>query len=295
MKIALVGRRGQLGSELHALLGGDVVPLTREQLDITDGARVDSVLSQLRPDRVINAAAWNFVDRAEDEPQTAFAANALGPRNLACWCARSGVPLVHVSTDYVFSGLLEDGTRRFLPYRETDRPDPLSAYAISKLAGEQFVRATCREHLIVRTCGLYGTVPDARSVRDSERKGNFVETMLRLGRERRELRVVDDQECTPTSAADLAQMIAALLAVEARGTFHATNAGSATWCDFARTIFRLAKLDVEVHPITTAEYGAKAPRPAYSVLSTEKLTRATGQSPRPWQDALGEYLAGIVG
>ena len=282
MRTVLIGARGQLGTALAGVLTGEVVPLMREELDLTAGEQVATVLAAARPDLVINTAAYNRVDQAEDEPEAALAVNALGPRQIARWCRGASVPLVHVSTDYVFSGRL-DGSRRFLPYRESDRPEPLSAYAVSKLAGEQFVRGLCPDHLIVRTCGLYGRPPQGG-------KGNFVETMLRLGRERRELRVVDDQECTPTAATDLARMIAALLAAGARGTFHATNAGSLTWCELARTIFRIAHLDVTVQPITTAEYGARAARPGYSVLSTAKLTQATGLRPRPWQEALEEYL-----
>ena len=282
MRITIVGASGQLGTELQRVLTGELTALSRAQLDLTHD-QIDAALAGTAPDLVINTAAWNLVDRAEDEPQTAFQVNALGPRRLAEWCNRAGVPLVHISTDYVFSGLLDNGGRRFLPYRETDPPDPLSAYGVSKLAGEHFVRALCPEHLIVRTCGLYGRPPAGG-------KGNFVETMLRLGAERPELRVVDDQECTPTSAADLARMVAALIDAGARGTFHATNAGSTTWCGLARTIFGLAGMKVSVQPITTAEYGAKARRPGYSVLSTARLTDATGVPPRPWQDALEQYI-----
>jgi dTDP-4-dehydrorhamnose reductase len=284
MRIVIIGAGGQLGTELQTALAGDLLPLSRDQLDLTRDESFDTALSNAAPEVVVNAAAWNLVDRAEDEPQTAFDVNALGPRRLARWCGRAGVPLVQISTDYVFSGLLDDGGRRFLPYRETDRPDPRSAYGVSKLAGEHFVRAFCPDHLIVRTCGLYGRPPEGG-------KGNFVETMLRLGTQRRELRVVDDQECTPTAAADLARMIAALVAAGARGTFHATNAGSTTWCGFARAIFGIAKLDVNVQPITTTDYGAKAIRPGYSVLSTDRLTQATRMPPRPWKEALEQYLA----
>ncbi|HUG89379.1 MAG TPA: dTDP-4-dehydrorhamnose reductase [Planctomycetaceae bacterium] len=286
MRIALTGPRGQLGTELVRLLPGNVVPLARDRLDLTAAESVGVTLTATQPDLVINAAAYNLVDQSEDEPQVAFAANALGPRLLARWCAEASVPLVHVSSDYVFSGRLDDGQRRFLPYRETDRPEPLSAYAVSKLAGEHFVRALCPEHLIVRTCGLYGRPPERG-------KGNFVRTMLRLGGERRALRVVDDQECTPTSAADLAEMIVALLDAGARGTYHATNAGSTTWCELARTVFRLARMEVSVQPITTAEYGAKAARPGYSVLSTSRLTQTTGWAPRPWEAALEEFMLSI--
>jgi dTDP-4-dehydrorhamnose reductase len=170
-----------------------------------------------------------------------------------------------------------------MPYGELDRPEPLSAYGVSKLAGELFVRAICPRHFIVRTCGLFGPTAAAGT-------GNFVQTMLRLGRERRELRVVDDQTCCPTSAADLARAIEALTAGESYGLYHATSSGSATWCQFAREIFRLAKLDVAVQPVTSAEYGAAARRPGYSVLDCSKLAAAVGFSLPPWEEELERYL-----
>jgi dTDP-4-dehydrorhamnose reductase len=228
---------------------------------------------------VINAAAYNFVDRAEDERDRASAVNALGPRHLAESCASLDIPLDHVSTDYVFG---QDAGRR-IPYSEADHPGPLSEYARSKLAGENSVRDVCPKHFIVRTCGLYGRA-------SSPGKGNFVETMLRLGRERGAVSVVDDQWCTPTSAVDLADAIAGLIATDNYGLYHATNAGSTTWCGFATEIFRLAGLAVDVKPITTAQFGARAGRPAYSVLDSSKLAATIGRPMRPWQEALADYL-----
>ncbi len=280
MKIALIGAFGQLGTELRQTLAGDLVPLGRDRLDLTDAAAVDAVLNEIAPDRVVNAAAYNLVDRAEDEPQTALAVNAVGPLLLARWCGARGISLLHVSTDYVF-GL--DAARRF-PYLETDPAAPVSAYGLSKAAGEAAVRAYCPRHFIVRTCGLYGR-------QQTRGKGNFVETMLRLGRERDELRIVDDQRCTPTAAADVATAIAALIATDAYGTYHATNAGNATWREFAEEIFRIAGYSTRVTPITTSEYGAKARRPGYSVLDCRKLERTTGTMLPRWQDALAKYIA----
>ncbi|MGH7128124.1 MAG: dTDP-4-dehydrorhamnose reductase [Planctomycetaceae bacterium] len=280
MRIAIFGSRGQLGAELcHRLRDEEIVALGRAHADITDAGAVAAVRAESRPDVVINAAAYNFVDRAEDEPQAAYAVNALGPRNLARWCGERDVPLLHVSSDYVFG--LDAGRRT--PYSEADPPGPQGAYAVSKLAGEHFVRALCRRHFVVRTCGLYG-------FRGSPEKGNFVETMLRLGRERDELRIVNDQVCTPTFTADLADAIAALLRTDAYGLYHAASGGAATWFDFAIEIFHLAGMHVAVTPITTAEYGAKAARPCYSVLSTNKLTETTGYEFPAWQDALAHYL-----
>lgn len=290
MRIALIGADGQLGTALSACLSGDVILLRHRDIEITDAENVHAVLADAEPDAVINAAAYNRVDQAEDEPATAFAVNALGPRHLAQFCATRDVPLLHVSTDYVFG--LE--TNRNTPYTETDAPGPVNAYGVSKLAGESFVRSLCRRHFVVRTCGLYGrrSVPDTQSVRDtSSAKGNFVETMLTLAAERDELQVVNDQICTPTSAADVARAIAALIETDAYGLYHATNTGSTSWFDFARDIFRFAEVEVRVKPISSAQFGAKARRPAYSVLDCGKLTNLRGEALPAWQEALAAYLA----
>lgn len=287
MRIILIGAAGQLGSALTACLHDELIPLGRDALDIADAAAVADVLVRSRPNLVINAAAYNFVDRAEEERDRAAAVNAAGPKNLATSCAALDVPLVHVSTDYVFG---QDAWRR-VPYIETDPPGPLSEYARSKLAGETHVRDVCPKHYVVRTCGLYGR---ASSRARSPGKGNFVETMLRLGGERGAVSVVDDQWCTPTSAADLADAIARLITTDRYGLYHATNAGSTTWCGFATEIFRQAGLEVVVTPITTAEFGARAGRPAYSVLDGSKLAAAIGHAMRPWQEALGDYLRNRV-
>lgn len=308
MQIALVGAHGQLGTDLQKLLGSDAVPLGHADIEITDAGNVQRVLAALRPDFVINTAAYNLVDRAEDEPSVAFAVNAEGPRNLARHCAAYEIPLMHVSTDYVFGS----DTQRTQPYRESDSTGPVGAYGRSKRNGEariaqmvrgyrlthlissfpyrmepqSVVRASFSRFFIVRTCGLYGHAAIGKAG-----KSNFVETMLRLGKERSELRIVNDQHCTPTSTADLARAIVALIDTDAFGVYHATNTGSTTWCGFAREIFRQANMNVNVVPITSAEFGAKARRPAYSVLDCRKLTGVIGFELPTWQDALATYLA----
>lgn len=280
MKIALIGAYGQLGTDLRTCLDGELVPLGHRDIELTDPQSVQSALSQTAAEFVINTAAYNLVDGAEDEPHRAFHVNALGVRNLARWCEAHDVPLLHVSTDYVFG--LE--SKRGIPLSETDTPGPVNAYGVSKLAGEYFVRAICRRHFIVRTCGLYGRTA-------ARKKGNFVETMLRLAEERDELRVVDDQLCTPTATTDLARGIGALIETNAYGLYHATNSGSASWFNFAREIFRLSKIDVTVRPISSSEFPAKAARPAFSVLDNNKLTETIGFELPPWQAALERYLA----
>ncbi len=285
MRIVLIGARGQLGTDLLLRLQKrhDVVPLAHTDIELTDATAVERVLANAEPELVINAAAYNFVDRAEDEPDVAFAVNGLGPRNLAQFCGGRDLPILHVSTDYVFG---QDADRT-TPYAETECPGPVSAYAVSKLAGEYFVRGLCQRHFVVRTCGLYGHAALAGGG-----KGNFIETMLRLGKEKDSLRIVDDQCCTPTATSDLAGAIAALIETRSYGLYHATNGGSTTWCGLAREIFRIADIDVAVAPITTEEFRAKALRPHYSVLDTTKLTTTIGSELSDWQAALKTYLDG---
>jgi dTDP-4-dehydrorhamnose reductase len=229
---------------------------------------------------VINTSAYNQVDKAADDPEAAHVVNTSGPLILASHCEAQSLTLLHVSTDYVF------GTKesRDEPYRETDAPGPISLYGVTKKIGESFVRSQCKRHFVVRTCGLYG-----HAGRNPGR-GNFVETMLRLGAERNELAVVNDQHCTPTSTHDLAAAIAALIETDAYGLYHATNTGETTWFEFAEEIFRQTGRDVALRPISSEEVGAKAERPRYSVLNCDKLAAAIGRSMPHWRDALAHYL-----
>jgi dTDP-4-dehydrorhamnose reductase len=282
-RIAIIGASGQLGSAFRQLLGERAIPIQHSQIEISDAESIRAALMAANPDFVINAAAYNWVDKAEDEPQVAYAVNALGPRNLALVCAERAIPLLHVSSDYVFG--LDASTT---PLRETDLPGPVSAYGLSKLAGEYFVRSLCPQHFVIRTCGLYG---HAQAIG----KGNFVKTMLRLGRERGHVRIVNDQHCTPTSTIDLAGALVELIATQEFGLYHLTNRGATTWYDFAREIFRAAGVAVTTEPITTREFAAKAPRPAYSVLNCEKAARILNVEMPAWQDAVGKYLQTLPG
>ena len=280
MRIAVIGAFGQLGSDLVPLLGEQAIPLGHSDIEITDATSIATAFATARPTHVINCAAYNLVDRAEDEPEVAHHVNGLGPSHLANWCAAHEATLLHVSTDYVFGA---DATRR-TPLNETAPTGPVSVYGASKLAGELAVRSLCPRHFIVRTCGLYGQ-------RAARGKGNFVETMLRLGRERPELRIVADQRCSPTSTADLAAVLVSLIETDAFGTYHATNAGDCSWFEFACEIFRLANLAVKVTPSTAAAYAAKARRPDYSVLNCAKLANVLGRPLPPWQEALARYVS----
>lgn len=287
MTTAVIGASGQLGTDLPKYLRGDVVQIRHSDMELTDSDNIDSCLDRIRPKVVINTAAYNLVDKAEDEGLQAMAVNFMGPTYLARWCVENKATLVHFSTDYVFgaaSGDLPDASSPS-PRRETDLAVPDSVYAASKLAGENMARSICPRHFVIRTCGLYGV-----AATQGAGKGNFVEAMLRLGNERDELAVVNDQHCTPTSTRDLAQATAELIETEKFGIYHATNSGATTWHDLAAEIFRQAEIDVKLRTLTTAEFGAKAARPAYSVLNCEKLESAIGRPMPPWQDALSQYL-----
>lgn len=283
MTWAVTGADGQLGTALRNLSPGespcDFQPLTHRDLDITKLPDVERLFGEMRPEGVINTAAYNFVDKAEEQPLEAMKLNAGGPVVLAAVCRSLKIPLLHVSTDFVFGG------DKQVPYDEQDLPNPLSAYARSKLKGEQGVRAGNPRHFIVRTCGVYGR---AYSVG----KGNFVETILRLADEREQLSVVNDQRCTPTSARELALGICRLIQTEDWGTYHLTCQGNCSWYEFAAEILKQAGKKTPVVPIGSSDYPAKAIRPHYSVLNCDKLERTTGFRAAAWEQALQFYLAG---
>lgn len=275
MKILLLGVAGQLGRLLTATLRGNIVALSHADADLRCPDQVRLVLTQHRPDVVINAAAFTQVDRAESDRAGALAVNADGVRDLAIVCRDIDCTLVHFSTDYVFG----QDVARTAPYRETDAPGPINVYGASKLAGEEFVRAICPRHFVIRTCGLYG--PNAN---------NFVETMLRKAAADGAIRVVADQTCTPTSALDLAEAVGSLLDSSTYGLYHVTNSGACTWHEFARTIVEISKASVTLEAISSAEYASPARRPRYSVLCNDLWVRHGFARLRPWQEAIEAYL-----
>ena len=275
----MLGTPGQLGGDLldeGARQGLEMVGRTQWECDITDGAAVERAIAEVRPDAVINGAAWTRVDAAEEHEAEAEAVNATGAGLVAAACASAGIRCCHVSTDYVF-----DGTAT-APIPEDAVASPRSAYGRTKWHGEVAVRERCPDHLIVRTSWLYG------------RQGpNFVLTMLRLAAERSELRVVADQHGAPTWTGHLAPAMLRLLAVAPPGTYHLTNSGVTTWYDFAVAIVSARGLPTEVVPISTAEYPVAAARPAYSVLDN-RAWRDLGEQPLPeWQEGLRSYLASL--
>lgn len=277
MKVLVTGAAGQLGHDLRtAFVDDDLVALSRAELDVTDEPAVVAALRDHAPDLVVHAAAYTKVDAAEDDADAAWKVNAIGSWWVARACALAGAAMVYVSTDYVFDGTLGRS------YTEFDRVSPQGVYGRSKEAGEQLVREACPAHYIVRTSWVQG-----------EHGGNFVKTMLRVGRERDVLTVVDDQTGSPTFTADLAPAIRRLAVSGRHGTYHVTNSGSCTWFEFARAIFEEAGVDVRVDATDTASYGAKAPRPAYSVLDNCKA-RLTGLEPLPhWRESLRELIRAL--
>lgn len=281
MKIALIGADGQLGSDLlRALAVHDVAPLYFPAFDVTRPAEVRGEFAALRPDVVINTAAFHRVDECEDRIAEAFRVNAFAVRDLAGICRDVGAVLVHFSTDYVFDG------RKTEPYVEDDPPFPLSVYGASKLAGEYFLRALTDRHILIRTCGLYGRA-------GSREKGpNFVEAMIRLADRGGPIRVVDDQCVTPTSTEELAARIAALLTLGHTGLFHLTNEGRCTWFEFARTIFELLGKTVDLRPVDSATFASKARRPGFSVLENRRAKEIGLPDFSDWRDALRDYLRG---
>jgi dTDP-4-dehydrorhamnose reductase len=281
MLFAVLGAAGQLGRDLCPRLPGEVVPLDRTRADLTKADQLKATLAELRPNVVINCAAYNFVDKAESETDAAFAVNAWGVRALARICAELDCTLVHFSTDYVF-GL--DAKRR-TPFETTDAPGPVSIYGMSKLLGEFAARAECPKHFVIRTCGLYGVWGSGG------KGGNFVETMLRVAGQGKPLKVVDDQHCTPSYTADVAAAAVALMATNKYGLYHVTNSGATTWYKLAKAVFELAEVKADLSPIASSGYPTPAQRPGYSVLSLVALEEAGVPQPRPWKDAVTAYLA----
>jgi dTDP-4-dehydrorhamnose reductase len=289
--LVLLGSNGQVGQALQTQLPvlGQVTDLSREQLDLTHSDQIRQVISDLCPDVIVNAAAYTAVDKAESEHDLATAINGIAPSILAEMSQQLNATLIHISTDYVFNG------RHYQPYSEDHTTDPLGVYGQSKRQGEVGILETKARAIILRTAWVYGT----------RGHGNFVKTMLRLGQEREEIRVVADQIGTPTWSADIASTICRLVAQSQTSPdsflsrpeiYHFTNSGTASWYDFAVAIFEEAAhlgyaLAVKrVIPITTAHYPTPAQRPSYSVLSNQKINQLLGSPSQHWRQALRKML-----
>jgi dTDP-4-dehydrorhamnose reductase len=280
MKILLTGAKGMLGSDLcneliasgHDVVQSDILP-DATFLDITSPQSIKEALVNDKPDWVINCAAYTKVDDCETDEKMATLLNGTAPGYLAAECCRQGIKLMQISTDYVF-----DGTKPG-PYHEEDPVNPINAYGRGKLKGEQAIMRSLKDFCIIRAQWLFGA-----------NGPNFVDTVLRLAKERGSLDVVNDQFGSPTSSRDLSKAIRILLEQDARGIFHVCNRGKASWFELARKAVELCLLPATVNPVTTDRFPRPARRPANSILSTKKFTRATGKIMPPWQIALYEYL-----
>ena len=284
MKVAVLGANGQLGKDVTAAFvaqGDEVAALTHQDVEISSPESVRKSLEIIWPELVINCAAFANVERCEDEPAPAFAINATGARNVAQVTDSLGIKLLHISTDYVFDGA------KLTPYAEQDSPGPLNAYGNSKLAGEYFVRCTNSRHFVVRVSGIYGDNP-------CRAKGglNFVELMLKLAREREEVRVVDDQQVTPTPTLEIARQLTLLSRTDDYGIYHATSEGSCSWYEFARAIFELTGTKVRLERAAPGDFPAKARRPKNSVLENAALKNRSLNVFTSWREGLETYLAG---
>jgi len=283
MKILLTGANGMLAADVIITKPDNVTLIETDvdELDITNSDAVNDFCKKNKPDLIFNCAAYTAVDKAEEDEKTAFAVNAIGPKNLASAAANLNIPFVHVSTDYVFFG---DGSA---PMKEDDPCDPKGVYAKTKRAGEIEIEKAGGKWLTVRTSWLYGL-----------NGNNFPDTMIRLANERDTLTVVNDQKGSPTFSFDLASALWKLISLDQTGYFHFSNSGECSWFDFAVEIINRAKKfglvpkekNIEILPVTSDKFPRPAPRPNYSVMSLDKYTKAVGKPPRPWQEGLEYYL-----
>ncbi|WP_457753027.1 dTDP-4-dehydrorhamnose reductase [Thermococcus sp.] len=277
MKVAIIGANGQLGTDLVEVFGEEAIPLTRKDLDVTDFESL-KILKELKPDVIINTAAYVRVDDAELYPEKAFQVNAIGALNVAKIANEIDAVSVYISTDYVF-----DGTKGE-PYTEEDAPNPLNVYGLSKYAGEIFTRNYSKKYYIIRVASLYGKAGA------SGKGGNFVEFMIQKAKNREEIRVVDDMFMGPTYTKDVATTLKKFLGLKPEfGVYHMVNDGYCSWYEFTKAIFEILGWDVEVKPIKSSELKRLAKRPRFSALKNEKLEKL-GLKMRHWREALGEYL-----
>ncbi len=280
MKILVTGARGMLGQDISELLtkkGYSPVTWDIEDLDLTDKEETDRKLFELRPDIIINCCAYTAVDKAQEEPEKCTFINETTAKNLAEYCGANNAMLIHFSTDYVFPGLGQE------PYKEDDEVKPLNIYGRSKALSEDAVRKNAERHFILRISWLY-----------SDHGKNFVDTMLKLSRDRNMISVVSDQTGSPTYGRDVAEMVMFLLDKKEYGTYHLTNEGYTTWYELAKEIIRYSGRAVEVRPLTSEEYKTLAVRPKNSRLSKEKFKRTFGIEMPAWQDALERCMKALT-
>jgi dTDP-4-dehydrorhamnose reductase len=288
MKVLITGANGQLGSQIiniikkgkselgeipNEIKNAEIIATDSDNLDITSLDSLNEYFMQNTVDVVVNCAAYTNVDKCETDEDAAFKVNSIGPRNLAIVCEKNGVKLIHVSTDYVFSG---EGNK---PVKEYDLPQPVSVYGKTKFLGEEYIKQFCSKYFIVRTAWLYGY-----------NGNNFVYTMMKLGNEKDKLTVVNDQRGNPTNAEDLAHHILKLALSEEYGIYHCTGEGECSWYDFATKIMEYAGINCKVEPCTSEEFKRPAKRPAYSSLDNMMLRATVGNEMRNWEDALKVFM-----
>ncbi len=282
MKIAVIGANGQLGSDICIALKNNndkVSELIIEDIDISDKKSVSKVFEGSSFDMIINTAAFHNVEACEDAPEKAFLVNGIGSKNLAEISNKLDIPVLHISTDYVFDG------EKKKPYIETDLPVPLNVYGNTKLSGEHFISTIAKKHYILRVSGIYGT-------HDCMAKGyNFVDLMVKLSKERDEIRVVDDEFLTPTYTAEIARQIVKVIHSDLKyGLYHVTAEGSCSWYEFAKEIFRLSKSNVTLNKADPGEFAIKINRPKYSVLENDGLNKHKLNIMSHWKGGLAEYI-----
>lgn len=288
MKVLITGAKGQLGSQLCNMIKSGkselgaipeeykdavVTGIDLTDLDITDIDRVREYISNLKPSLVINPAAYTNVDGCEENMDLAFKANSIGARNIAIACEEIGAKLIHISTDYVFEG------KGNIPYREYDKPNPVSVYGKTKLLGEEYIKSFCSKYFIVRTAWLYGY-----------NGGKFVKTIMKAAADRGSLTVVNDQRGNPTNAEDLCYHILKLGITKEYGIYHCTGKGECSWYDFACKIVEYSKIPCTIKPVSSEEYNSAAKRPAFSSLDNMMLRVTVGDEMRDWQDALKCFI-----
>lgn len=282
-KIVIIGANGQLGTDLMTILNTtsyELLPLTHKDIEITKKESIKTVCDSFHPDMIINTAAYTRVDDAETDPQTCFSINALGTKNLVEYCKDKNIPFVLYSTDYIFG----QDTSRKTPYKETDFPGPVNTYGISKLSGEEYVKGYLSKYYIIRTTGLFG-------IAGSSGKGyNFVELMLSLAKQGKQISVVSDQISSPTYTKQLAEQSLKIFKSNQYGIYHVTSNGSCSWYEFAKEIFKLTRQRVDILPVTKKTWITPARRPHYSVLSNGKIKKLGNSKMTNWKTALKEYM-----
>ncbi len=281
MRVMIIGAGGQLGSDLVEVLRtskDEVIPLARKDLDVTDPSAVREKLAQHLPEVIFNCSVYHPVDECESHPDCSFAVNATAVRELGLASKEVNAAVVHFSSDYVFDGELGRA------YSEDDATTPVSVFGVSKVAGEQLLRAVLPRHFIIRTSGLYGLVGSR------VKRGNFVETMLRLGRQNGRVRVVNDLRMAQTNTRNVAQQVLALIRTDHYGTYHASDHGDYSWYEFALKIFEYSGMDVEVTPVSWRDMPGLAARPLYSVLENRRLMALGLDQMQPIDVALQSYL-----